>query len=111
MPTAGDEVSVEVAPEPIVDRAIVDSLLEEAFESPITGETIQENDIIVIDEPADDLEVPRAVVDIRQDFDQDEKETEVINTIPEPQAPTEPLNEETVTGELGFGNSDVTWND
>ena len=55
-----------------MDRAIVDSLLEEAFEKPITGESIQENVIIVIDDPSDDLEVPRAAIDVRQDFDQEE---------------------------------------
>ena len=45
----GSDDDYEVAPEPIVDRAIVDSLLEEAFERPITGETIKDNNIIVIE--------------------------------------------------------------
>ena len=88
LPNEGGGATIDVAPEPIVDRAIVDSLLEEAFEKPITGESIQENVIIVIDDPSDDLEVPRVVVDVRQDFDQDEEEIEEISVIPEPQEPT-----------------------
>ena len=75
-----------MAPEPIVDRAIVDSLLSQTVEKPITGKTIQDNNIIVIKEPDVIPDVPRQAEEILNEFESLEEELkEVIPaTIPEP---------------------------